>query len=741
MNKATMITTAQVGKPVSRYDGVAKVTGKVRYAADYAASDMAQAVVVSASIARGHITHLDVVAACEVPGVLNVYSHLECPDVSTRDSSYQDQASPPGVPFRPFRDTRIHFDGQPIALVVAVDLETARYAASLIKTRYAVDQPSASFAAGGETPYAPPKKRFGVKGQPKARGNVKAALSDAHVQAHGTYETPPTYHHPMEMHATTAIWASDTSVHVHDKTQGAQNSQKYVAAIFSYSKNDVVVEAPFVGGAFGSGLRPQYQLFLAVLAARDLRRSVQLMLTREQMFSMNHRPETRQIVKMGAEPSGKLCAIQHDAVAATSHYEDYQEDVVNWAEVLYHSSNVAFDYKLVKRDIATPGDLRAPGGGLGMFALESTIDELAKAAHLDPLSFRQQNIAIRDQAEDRPFSTRELDRCLAEGANAFGWGDASLPASNTGQVKRGSGLATGIWEAMVVPTNALARWHPNGQIEIETAMADIGTGTYTICQQVAADVLSVPLDRVSVKLGDSRLPTAPIEGGSFGAASVTAAVEAACKALKVKLVKAGIDSAHSALNQTQNAPVEAEGGSDPYYFNTAKSLLGFKSASSFAHSAVFAEVAVDIDLAAVHVERIVIAVDAGRILNPKTARSQIIGGVIWGMSMALHEEAVHDEDTGRLATRSLADYHFPAAADIPDIEVIFIEQPDTYLNPLGVKGLGEIGLVGTAAAIANAIHDAVGVRMRKLPITPDRLFEALVPLRATSPHTTASGAT
>lgn len=741
MNKATMITTAQVGKPISRYDGVAKVTGAARYAADYTSSDMAQAVVVSASIARGHITELDTAAALAVPGVLKVYSHLECPDVSTRDSSYQDQAAPPGAPFRPFRDTRIQFDGQPIALVVALDLETARYAASLIKARYMAEAPSAGLAASDDASYAPPKKRFGVKGQPKARGNTKTALSEARVQAHGGFKTPPAYHHPMEMHATTAIWVSDTSLHIHDKTQGAQNSQKYVVSIFGYSKDDVIVESPFVGGAFGSGLRPQYQLFLAVLAARDLRRSVQVMLTREQMFSMNHRPETRQTVTMGADASGKLCTIQHEAVAATSHYEDYQEDVVNWAEVLYQSPNTAFDYKLMKRDIATPGDLRAPGGGLGMFALESTMDELAKAADLDPLTFRQLNLAIRDQAEDRPFSTRELDRCLTEGADAFGWGDASLQVSNTGRVKRGSGLATGIWEAMVVPTNALARWQPDGQIEIETAMADIGTGTYTICQQVAADVLSVPLDRVSVKLGDSRLPTAPIEGGSFGAASATAAVEAACKTLKVKLAKAGVGAEHGSPKQEQNAPIEAEGGSDPYYFNTAKSLLGFKSASSFAHSAVFAEVAVDVDLAAAHVERIVIAVDAGRILNPKTARSQIIGGVIWGLSMALHEEAVHDEDTGRLATRSLADYHFPSAADIPEIEVIFIEQPDTDLNPLGVKGLGEIGLVGTAAAIANAIHDAVGVRMRTLPITPDRLFEALARSRETSPHTTDSGAT
>jgi xanthine dehydrogenase YagR molybdenum-binding subunit len=725
MNKAAMIATAQVGKPVSRYDGVAKVTGQARYAADFSVPDLAHAVVASATIARGRITKLETAAAMAVPGVLKVYSHLACPDVSARDKSYQDQVSPPGSPFRPFRDDVVHFDGQPVALVVADDFETARYAASLIDLAYAVETAAAALSAGGDEPYAPPKKRFGMKGPPKARGDAKAALGMAAVRVDAVFETPPAFHHPMEMHATTAIWLSDTSIHVHDKTQGAQNSQNYIAAIFGYPKEDVIVESPFIGGAFGSGLRPQYQLFLAVLAARDLKRSVQVMLTREQMFSMGHRPETHQTVSMAADSSGQVSAILHDAVAATSRFEDYQEDVVNWAEALYATPASEYGYKLSKRDIATPSDLRAPGGGLGVFALESTVDALANAADIDPLLFRQTNLSTRDQAEDRPFSTRELSRCLAEGADVFGWNQRSRTSDPNDPVKRGSGVATGIWEANVVPTNALARWQPDGRIEIETAMADIGTGTYTICQQVAADVLDVPLAMVSVRLGDSRLPTAPVEGGSFGAASVTAAVEAACKALKAKMLKAGIDTSNDIEGVPRNAPLEAEGGSDPYYLNTAKALLGFKSTSSFAHSAVFAEVAVDVDLAAIHVERIVVAVDAGRILNPKTARSQIIGGVIWGLSMALHEEAVHDHHTGRLATRSLADYHIPASADIPEIEVIFIEKPDTDLNPLGVKGLGEIGLVGTAAAIANAVHDAIGVRMTTLPITPDRLLQKM----------------
>ena len=720
MTNASIISTHHVGKPVSRYDGTDKVTGRARYAADFAAPGMVHAVVVSAEIALGRVVELDATAAERLEGVLGIFSHLNCPPVATRDKAYQDQVSPPGSPFRPFQDDRVMFDGQPIALVVGVDYETARHAARLVRAVYQQDAASTQMSTVITNAYVPPKKRFGMNGVPDQRGEPEDALRASDIRVDAFYETPSAYHNPMEMHATTAIWISDKQIHVHDKTQGAQNSRNYIAAIFGYDKDDVVVEAPYIGGAFGSGLRPQYQLFLAVLAARELKRPVQLMLSRQQMFSFGHRPETHQTVSLGATHSGAIASIGHDVIAATSTYEDYQEDVVHWAELLYATKNARYSYQLTKLDIATPSDMRAPGGGLGMFAIESAIDELAEAAGKDPLEFRLQNYSERDQFEDRPFSTKELRRCFSEGAAAFGWEHRQERGHSVGPVKLGMGMATGIWEANVLPTNALARRQPDGRIEIETAMADIGTGTYTICQQVAADVLGMPLDMVSVRLGDSRLATAPVEGGSFGAASVTAAVEAACKALKVKIEHAAGDQAKLA-----NAPLEAEGGSDPYYLNTAKSMLGFKSHSTYSHSAVFAEVAVEPELAAIHVKRIVVVVDAGRILNPKTARSQIIGGVIWGLSMALHEESLRDHSSGRIVNRSLGEYHIPVCADIPDIEVIFVETPDTKLNPLGVKGLGEIGLVGTAAAIVNAIHNAVGVRIRKLPITPERLLAGL----------------
>ena len=378
MTSATIISTHHVGKPVSRYDGSDKVTGRARYAADFAAPDMVHAVVVSADIAVGRVIELDTAAAERLDGVLGVFSHLNCPRVATRDKAYQDQVSPPGSPFRPFRDDRIMFDGQPIALVVAVDYETARHAARLVHVVYQQDAATTEMSTAITNAYEPPKKRFGMNGVPDERGETEDALDSADIRVDAFYETPPAYHNPMEMHATTAIWISDKQIHVHDKTQGSQNSRNYIAAIFGYDKDNVVVEAPYIGGAFGSGLRPQYQLFLAVLAAQELKRPVQLMLSRQQMFSFGHRPETHQTISLGATGNGAICAISHDVVAATSTYEDYQEDVVHWAELLYATENARYGYKLTKLNIATPSDMRAPGGGLGMFAIESVIDELAE---------------------------------------------------------------------------------------------------------------------------------------------------------------------------------------------------------------------------------------------------------------------------------------------------------------------------------------------------------------------------
>ena len=744
----------QIGQPVSRYDGQDKVTGQARYAADFLVPKLTHAVVVSSRIAVGHITALDVSEALNIAGVLGVFTHLNCPEVAKADRAYQDQAAPPGTPFRPFQDGQIRFAGQPIALVVAEDFETARHAASLVTVAFTNGASQTNLSLARDQAYEPPKKRTGVSGPPKARGDVAIALGTAEHQISAVYQTPAHYHNPMEMHATTVVWKSDDELLVHDKTQGAQNSRDYICKVFGYDEAKIVVASPFVGGAFGSGLRPQYQLFLAVLAARALRRSVQLMLTRQQMFTFGHRPETIQTISLASDRDSKLVALQHEAVAATSTFEDYQENVVGWGEQLYETPNAKFGYELTKLDIYSPADMRAPGGALGLFALESAMDELGHKLSVDPIEFRLKNYSDRDQQAGKPFSTKALRDCYREGADRFDWSRRNpIPGSvRKGHELIGMGMASGIWEAYIVPTKAKACLLADGRIEVSSAMADIGTGTYTILSQIAAQTLDVGIDTVTVKLGDSRLPKAPIEGGSWGAASAGTAVQFACEALKKEIIKTAVavnDSpliganandlrlengavvlvndasrrvSFDAIAKSATPPLEAEGSSDPYFLQTAKSLLGLKKYSSFTHSAVFAEVAVDEDLGVVRVDRIVIAIDAGRILNPKTARSQIIGGVVWGIGMATHEAGLFDHVYGRCMNHSFAEYHIPVNADIPDIDVIFVGQPDTYLNPLGIKGLGEIGIVGTAAAIANAIINATGKRIRELPITLDKLL-------------------
>ena len=748
------VTNPHIGKPASRYDGPDKVSGRACYAADFVVTHLSHGVVVSSEIAVGRIAALHLAEAQNVPGVLAIFSHLHCPPVANADSAYQDQAAPPGSPFRPFQDDQIRFAGQPVALVVAEDFETARHAASLISAEYVSGHSHTNLSLARDNAYEPAKKRAGIGGPPKQRGDTGKAFEGADKQVATEYRSPPEHHNPMEMHATTVVWNSEKSLLIHDKTQGAQNSQAYVCQVFGYDESEVVVASPFVGGAFGSGLRPQYQLFLAVLAARALKRSVQVVLTRQQMFTFGHRPETIQTVGLASDLNGKLTGIRHSAIAATSSFEDYQENVVGWGEQLYETPNAMFGYKLVKLDIYSPADMRAPGGALGMFALECAMDELAYEVGVDPLELRLKNYSETDQQAGKPFSTKELRACYEKGADRFGWSRRTvLPRSvRKGHELQGMGMASGIWEAYIVPTKAKACLLPDGRIEVSSAMADIGTGTYTILSQIAATTLHVGLDAVTVKLGDSRLPKAPIEGGSWGAASAGTAVQAACNALKTLIAKAAVSATASPLTGTRasnvrfengalvriddttkrmsysaiangnTSPIEAEGSSDPYYFETAKSMLGLKKYSSFAHSAVFAEVSVDDDLGVVRVDRIVIAVDAGRILNPKTARSQIIGGVIWGIGMATHEASLLDHAHGRFMNHSFAEYHIPVNADIHDIDVIFVETPDTHLNPLGIKGLGEIGVVGTAAAIANAVFNATGKRIRNLPITLEKLL-------------------
>ena len=741
-------TETYVGKATSRVDGPAKVTGAAKYAAEYGAPDLAYGIVVSSAIAKGKITSIDTSAATAVPGVVQVFTHENRRRTAWLDYNYQDEVAPPGSPFRPLHGAEIQYSGQPIALVVAETFETAGYAASLLKVEYETDEHVTDLEVQRHAAYVPPKKRSGIKPPPSPRGDAAAAFGQAAVHIHAEYTHAIEHHNPMEPHASTVVWEGEGKLTIYDKVQGSQNSQKYVTSVFGLGADDVRVVNAYVGGAFGAGLRPQYQLFLAVMAALELKRSVRVVLTRDQMFTFTHRPHALQTIRLGADEQGKLMSVRHDVVQSTSRFEDYQENIVNWSGLMYHCDNVELTHKLAQIDTYTPGDMRAPGATTGVFALEIAMDELAERVGVDPIELRLRNYSEKDEDENKPYTSKELRECYRQGAERFGWAKRS-PAPRSmkdGHELVGWGMATGCWEAYFQKSSARATLSLDGTLEIAAASSDIGTGTYTILAQLGADALGIPIDRVSVRIGDSTLPASPLQGGSWTAASAGSAVQAAGQAVRDKLLGFARGMENSPL---ANASIEhvvfrdgrIELASDPdrsvgfaeamkaggvdrieVEETVSPDMLTSMRYSMYTHSAVFAEVKVDEELGIVRVTRIVNAVAAGKILNPKTARSQILGGIVMGLGMALEEESMMDHNLGRFMNHNLAEYHVPVSADIHDIDVIFVPEHDDKANPLGVKGLGEIGIVGTAAAIANAIYNATGKRVRELPITPDKLL-------------------
>ena len=716
--------TAHIGRPMSRVDGRAKVTGQARYAAEYNVPNLAYGHVVGSAIARGAVTSIHTAAALALPGVLHVFTHENVKGLPWFDRSYRDEVAPSGSPFRPLYDERIHFSGQPIALVVAETFEVARHAAALIRVDYAHKMPQTDFETQWHSAYTP---EFRTP-LPKARGDAARAFAAAAVHVDAQYRVPVEHHNPMELFGATIVRDEDGRLTVYDKTQGVLNVHGYLCRVFGFAEDELRVVSPFVGGAFGSGLRPQYHVFLAVLAARELKRSVRVSLTRQQMFTLGHRPMTWQRVKLGAAADGTLQALTHEAIAETSRFEDFNEAVVNWSGMLYRCEAAAFDHKLVQLDVNTPVDMRAPGATWGVYALESAMDELAAKLRMDPLELRLKNYAERDGNEDKPFSSKALRECYRQGAERFGWGrrNPEPRSMREGTAMVGWGMATGTWEAMQEQATARAVLTADGRLTVSSATGDIGTGTYTVMTQIAADALGVPIEHVTFELGDSRLPAAPVEGGSWTAASVGSAVKAACDKIRERVLDLGrrIDgpSAEAGAAQSVIDVLRRAGVQTIDETATVGPSKKREDYALYSHSAVFAEVKVDEDLGTVKVTRVVSAVAGGRILNPKTARSQILGSIVWGIGMALQEESVMDHARGRFMTHNLADYHFPVHADVHDIDVIFVEEHDDVVNPLGAKGLGEIGIVGVGAAIANAVYHATGKRVRDLPITLDKLL-------------------
>jgi xanthine dehydrogenase YagR molybdenum-binding subunit len=737
-----MTATSYLGKPTSRIDGRAKVTGLAKYAAEYNVSGLAHGCVVSSAIAKGRIKRIHTADALSVDGVLAVFTHEHRPKLASSHEKYTDEVAPSGSPFRPLYDDKILFSGQPVALVVAEEFEIARFAASLIRVEYERKPHVTDFEAQ--------RKRGAISkrdpAQSVARGNPAPAFEQAAVRIKAEYRMPVEHHNPMEPFAATAVWEGDDRITVFDKTQGPQNCRNYVAGVFGIPRDKARVLSPYVGGGFGSGLRPQYELPLAVLAARALKRSVRVTLTRQQMFTLGYRAANVHEMTLAADQDGSLASFRHEAVSMTSQFEDFQRNFVNWSSLLYRCANADLGQRLVKLDQNTPCDMRAPGGAEGAYAIECAMDELAYAANVDPLELRLTNYSDKDQIEDRRYSSKQLRECYRQGAEKFGWSHRSpQPRSMRDDNELvGWGMATGIWEAMQMPASAKAVLTANGSVEIASATADIGPGTYTWMTQLAAEMLGVPIENVTAKLGDSTLPDAPVEGGSFTVSSVGSAIHAACRAVQKELLglaqkmarsplagaklddvvfaEGKIRQKHDESREVSVADAMRAGKADRIEKEASAEPNERSKYSHSTHSAVFAEVRIDEELGVIRVTRVVSAVAAGRILNPKLASSQILGAVVGGIGMALHEETVTDHRFGRFMSHNLADYHVPVNADVHAIDVIFVEEKDDEINPLGVKGVGEIGIVGVAAAVANAVYHATGKRVRDLPITLDKLM-------------------
>jgi len=733
-----------IGAALPRVDGRLKVSGQARYAGEHPLPGLLYGVAVCSDIARGRIKELDVRQARHTPGVAAVLTHASRPRVPWYETPDDGLAANDKPPFRALFDDAIFFSGQPIALVVGDTFEAARQGAMQVRAEYEIDTHNTLLDAALLQRFTPPAK----KTRNTHTGDVNAALARAAAAIDQRYQLAMEHHQPMEMHATTVHWHGDGSVTVYDKNQGSQNAQRQLAQAFGFAPQALRVRNPYVGGAFGSGLRPAYQAYLAMLAAVMLERSVRVTLTRQQMFTHAHRPAAAQETRLACDARGRLCAIDLVATTGTARIETYTENVVGWGPTAYPCENVRLDYAVAPLDTPVPGNMRAPGAATGMNLFEIAMDELAYARGMDPLALRLANYGDRQGLTGLPYTSKALKQAYLQGAERFGWrGRSHAPGSmREGRERIGWGMATGIWEALLMQASATATLDDKGMLTVASAASDIGTGTCTIMAQIAAGTLGLPMDRVRVHLGDSGLPEAPLEGGSFMAASVGAAVHKACRALARQLFELAVRKGHGALGSPRFEDVVFAQGRVQLAGDPARSMAyadilagaqGHRlqaqgsldperdSATDKArntHSAVFAEVRVDEALGVARVTRMVAAVAAGRIINPSTARSQVLGGLVMGMGMALHEEALYDHRLGRIMNHNLAEYHVPCHADVHDVDILFVDEPDDEMGPLGGKGVGEIGIVGAAAAIANAIFHATGKRVRDLPITLDKLL-------------------
>jgi xanthine dehydrogenase YagR molybdenum-binding subunit len=702
-----------IGKPVSRVDGRQKVTGGAPYAAEFDApasagatyaaefkvADLAHAAIVRSTVAKGRIASIESAAAERSPGVIAVVTHRNAPRLAYRP--HKGLVDPEvGERLHVLQEDAVNHQGQPVALVIASTLEQANHAATLVRVNYAPEAASTDVARAKVVEATREQTDQGEQRPPEAgRGDADGALKAAEVKIDQSYVIPRENHNPIEMFATIAAWDGERLT-LWDKTQWVHNTAEEIGAVFGIPTENIRVVSPFVGGAFGSGLRTWPHVTLAALGARVAKRPVKLMLSRREMYyAVGYRPHTVQRVALGASRDGRLAATLHDGYQETSSYEEFSEALINATRFLYSCPNVYTRYRHAPMNVHTPTYMRAPGEASGVFALESAMDELAVTLNMDPVELRLRNEPALDEFKKLPFSSRSTRECYRMAAERFGWSRRNpKPGSmRDGRWLIGWGMATATYPVNYAPASARARRLPDGTVEVTSAASDMGPGTWTSMTQVAAEALDLPIERVRFILGDTRLPHAPVHGGSMTMASVGSAVQAACRELR------------------ESGGAEASADVTPGDEGKRFSMHAF--------GAVFVEVAVDPDLGETRVRRMVGAYGAGRIVNPKTTRSQCIGGMIGGIGMALMEHAVVDARNGRVVNANLAEYAVPVHADTPPVmDVLFVDERDPHVNPLGVKGVGEIAMVGVAPAITNAIFHATGKRIRELPVTPDKLL-------------------
>jgi xanthine dehydrogenase YagR molybdenum-binding subunit len=739
---------SNIGQPLTRRDGVLKVTGAAKYAADHHPVGMLYAVLAVSSIARGRVAFLDIAAAKAHPGVVEVITPANRPALA---QDPDEKSNPFMFRLDLLQNDRVRYAGQPIAVVVAETLEAATEGAALLAPRYEIEPARVGLDAGES--FVP---QFVGPGFPTEahRGDIEAGLAAATKRIAATYETAPQYHNPMEPHAIVAQWDGET-LSIDTPSQGLAMAQGRLAALFGIAPDKIHIRSPFLGGGFGcKGLMSGPQV-LGAIAARVVGRPVKLVLRRDQMFGpVGHRAETRQSFRLGTDSSGGLTALDHHTKTVSSTFDDFFEPASNVSHTLYASTAIATSHTAVRADNGTPLFMRAPGEASGSIALESAIDEMAQACGMDPLAFRLKNYAEVEPISGKPFSSKALRECYRQGAERFGWERRPLAPRQMHDgdgLLVGWGMGTATFPAFMFAAQAKAVLRRDGGGIMEIGAHDMGQGAWTVLAQIAADGLGLDLDQLEFRSGSSDLPDAGIAGGSSHTATAGMAIHNAGADVIARLADLATNDTRSPLYGAGNAGVIARSGrlvrrDDPSRGESYADILARAGLEQIegrgtggnpnpmeahaqsdyamhAHGAVFAEVKVDPDLEQMRVTRVVGAFAAGRIINPRLVQSQLYGGMIWGVSFALHEKADMDLRSGRPMNANLAEYHIPVNADVPSLEAILVEEHDPHVNALGIKGVGEIGITGTAGAVANAVWHATGIRIRKFPITLDRLIE------------------